>query len=676
MPIKNATEAASGSQPETDHAAAPEIAARPTGPDVIAGYLRTLPGSPGVYRMIDLEGNVIYVGKARSLKARVSNYARLGGHTNRIARMIAATAGMEFVTVRTEAEALLLEANLIKRFRPRFNVLLRDDKSFPFILISRDPSRSGGAAPQIMKHRGARNRKGDYFGPFASAGAVNRTINMLQRAFLLRSCADSVYESRTRPCLLHQIKRCSAPCTGEISGEDYGKLVDEATRFLRGESQNVRQMYQQLMMDAADKLDFEHAATYRNRLWALAHVQADQAINSDGVDEADVFAAYQDGGQTCVQVFFFRAGQNWGNRAYYPKADRSIETAEVLESFIAQFYDDKPVPKLILASHEFETRELMAEALSIKAERKVEMRVPQRGAKSGLVEHALQNAREALGRKLAETGSQRTLLAGVAERLGLENAPRRIEVYDNSHISGTNAVGGMIVAGPEGFVKSAYRKFNIKSDITAGDDYAMMREVLTRRFKRLVEEAEQATGSRQHAAALSSPLAGEEKVADDAAADDDTPFPDRPDLVLIDGGAGQLKIAREVFADLGIDDIQLVGVAKGPDRDAGREHFHMPGRDFFMLEPRDPVLYFIQRLRDEAHRFAIGTHRDKRRKAIGVNPLDEIDGIGPKRKRALLAHFGSAKAVSRAGVDDMLVVEGISAEMAQKIYDFFHERKG
>ena len=675
MPIKNATEAASGSQPESDHAAAPKNATRPTGPDVIAGYLRTLPGSPGVYRMIDLEGNVIYVGKARSLKARVSNYARLGGHTNRIARMIAATAGMEFVTVRTEAEALLLEANLIKRFRPRFNVLLRDDKSFPFILISRDPSRSGGAAPQIMKHRGARNRKGDYFGPFASAGAVNRTINMLQRAFLLRSCADSVYESRTRPCLLHQIKRCSAPCTGEISGEDYGKLVDEATRFLRGESQNVRQMYQQLMMDAADKLDFEHAATYRNRLWALAHVQADQAINSDGVDEADVFAAYQDGGQTCVQVFFFRAGQNWGNRAYYPKADRSIETAEVLESFIAQFYDDKPVPKLILASHEFETRELMAEALSIKAERKVEMRVPQRGAKSGLVEHALQNAREALGRKLAETGSQRTLLAGVAERLGLENAPRRIEVYDNSHISGTNAVGGMIVAGPEGFVKSAYRKFNIKSDITAGDDYAMMREVLTRRFKRLVEEAEQATGSRQHAAALSSPLAGEEKVADDAAADDDTPFPDRPDLVLIDGGAGQLKIAREVFADLGIDDIQLVGVAKGPDRDAGREHFHMPGRDFFMLEPRDPVLYFIQRLRDEAHRFAIGTHRDKRRKAIGVNPLDEIDGIGPKRKRALLAHFGSAKAVSRAGVDDMLVVEGISAEMAQKIYDFFHERK-
>ncbi len=710
-------------------AAAP---ARAAGPDVIAGYLKNLPGSPGVYRMIDAEGNVIYVGKARSLRARVSNYARLGGHPNRIARMILATVAMEFVTVRTEAEALLLEANLIKRFRPRFNVLLRDDKSFPFILIARDSAVAGGQlkrqedsavaggqlkrqqesavaggqpkrqlyAPQITKHRGARNQKGDYFGPFASAGAVNRTINMLQRAFLLRSCSDSVYESRTRPCLLHQIKRCSAPCTGEISPEDYNRLVDEATRFLRGESQSVRLMYQQLMEAAADKLEFERAATYRNRLWALAHVQADQAINSDRVEEADIFAAYQDGGQTCIQVFFFRAGQNWGNRAYYPKADRSIETAEVLESFIAQFYDDKPVPKLILASHDFETRELMAEALSIKAERKVEIRVPQRGAKSGLVEHALQNAREALGRKLAETGSQRTLLAGVADRLGLDTVPRRIEVFDNSHISGTNAVGGMIVAGPEGFVKSAYRKFNIKSDMTAGDDYAMMREVLTRRFKRLVTEddADDATGNGQQAepepppsakqsATAFSPLPADTPVDEPlpvvscllpeaAVTDEDVSFPDRPDLVLIDGGAGQLKVAREVMADLGIDDIQLVGVAKGPDRDAGREHFHMPGRDFFMLEPRDPVLYFIQRLRDEAHRFAIGAHREKRKKAIGVNPLEEIGGIGPKRKRALMNHFGSAKAVSRAGVDDMLAVEGISQEMAQKIYDFFHERKG
>jgi excinuclease ABC subunit C len=709
--------------------------APPTGPEVIAGYLKTLPGSPGVYRMIDAEGNVIYVGKARSLKARVSNYAKAGGHTNRIARMIMATAAMEFVTVRTEAEALLLEANLIKRFRPRFNVLLRDDKSFPFILIARDAS---GGAPQIMKHRGARNRKGEYFGPFASAGAVNRTINMLQRAFLLRSCSDSVYESRSRPCLLFQIKRCSAPCTGEISLDEYGRLVEQATRFLKGESQSVRRMYQQLMEEAAEKLEFERAATYRNRLWALAHVQADQTINTDGVEEADIFAAHQDGGQTCIQVFFFRAGQNWGNRAYYPKADRSLEAAEVLESFIAQFYDDKPLPRLILASHDFETRELMGEALSSKAERRVEIRVPQRGAKSGLVEHALQNAREALGRKLAETGSQRTLLAGLAERLGLEAPPRRIEVFDNSHISGSNAVGCMIVAGPEGFVKSAYRKFNIKSaETTPGDDYAMMREVLTRRFRRLV--ADEGSAGAEDAGVLGAggslpsdremvaetsrvsqpapPPRGERgsgaiafgvlradveasgvdpRLAQPAPADEsgssalglDTEtttdedeedagtFPDRPDLVLIDGGAGQLKVAREVMADLGIDDIQLVGVAKGPDRDAGREHFHMPGRDFFMLEPRDPVLYFIQRLRDEAHRFAIGTHREKRRKAIGANPLEEIGGIGPKRKRALLNHFGSAKAVSRAGVEDLMAVEGISAEMAQKIYDFFHERRG
>ncbi len=689
--------------PEAPHPDAQASApARPTGPEVIAAYLRNLPGSPGVYRMMDLDGNVIYVGKARSLKARVSNYVRLGGHTNRIARMISATAGMEFVTVRTEAEALLLEANLIKRFRPRFNVLLRDDKSFPFIVITRDDDANIRAAPQIMKHRGSRNLKGDYFGPFASAGAVNRTINMLQRAFLLRSCSDSVYDSRTRPCLLHQIKRCSAPCTGEINAEDYGKLVDEAVRFLRGESQTVRQMYQDLMQEAASKLDFEHAATYRNRLWALAHVQADQSINTDGVEEADVFAAYQDGGQTCIQVFFFCAGQNWGNRAYFPKADRSIETPEVLESFIAQFYDDKPVPRLILTSHDFETRDLMAEALSIKADqrvdarvgapkqtsvdarvgaqrhRRVEIRVPQRGAKSGLVEHALQNAREALGRKLAETGSQRTLLAGLAERFGLEEAPRRIEVFDNSHISGTNAVGGMIVAGPEGFVKSAYRKFNIKSQIAPGDDYGMMREVFSRRFKRLADDdGIRLSGSEtdEPTSEASSPKMQPPVKQTPADTDLDAPFPDRPDVVLIDGGPGQLKVAQDVLADLGISDVTLIGVAKGPDRDAGREHFHMPSRDFFMLEPRDPVLYFIQRLRDEAHRFAIGTHRDKRRKAIGVNPLEEIGGIGPKRKRALMSHFGSAKAVSRAGVDDLMTIEGISQEMAQKIYDFFHERK-
>ncbi|MGE0626649.1 MAG: excinuclease ABC subunit UvrC [Hyphomicrobiaceae bacterium] len=719
MPIETPTDAPHGDEPE--NAGIP----KPTGPDVVASYLKTLPGSPGVYRMLDIDGNVIYVGKARSLKARVSNYARLGGHTQRIARMIASTASMEFVTVRTEAEALLLEANLIKRFRPRFNVLLRDDKSFPFILIARDHE-----APQIMKHRGARNRKGNYYGPFASAGAVGRTINMLQRAFLLRTCSDSVYESRTRPCLLYQIKRCSAPCTGEIGLEDYGKLVDEATRFLKGESQSVRRMYQQLMEQAADKLEFERAASYRNRLWALAHVQADQSINTDGVEEADIFAAHQEGGQTCVQVFFFRSGQNWGNRAYYPKADRSLDAAEVLESFIAQFYDDKPVPRLILASHDFPTRELMEEALSTKAERRVEIRVPRRGAKSGLVEHALQNAREALGRRLAESSSQRILLAGMADRLGLMHAPRRIEVFDNSHISGSHAVGAMIVAGVDGLVKNQFRKFNIKSaDLAPGDDYGMMREVLTRRFKRLVgtsngeegvEEPETegvtdapgsaersriiapeplplaerganaiafgvlradgpsgAAGECQTGAGALQPAAGEELALDEPVEeDDDGEFPQKPDLVLIDGGAGQLRIACEVLADLGISDVAVAGVAKGPDRDAGREHFHVPGRDVFMLEPRDPVLYFIQRLRDEAHRFAIGTHRAKRSKAISANPLDEIAGIGSKRKRALMNHFGSAKAVSRAGVEDLKAVSGISAEMAQKIYDFFHERRG
>ena len=621
------------------------------GPEVIAAHLKTLTTQPGVYRMLDTAGDVIYVGKARNLKARVSNYARMGGHTNRIARMIAATVSMEFVTVRTEAEALLLEANMIKRFKPRFNVLMRDDKSFPYILIRRDT-----ASPQIVKHRGARTVKGEYFGPFASAGAVNRTINMLQRAFLLRSCSDSIFDSRTRPCLLHQIKRCAGPCTREIEPEDYAGLVDEAVRFLRGDSQNVRQLLQNMMEQAAEALEFEQAAKYRNRLWALAHVTADQTINPEGVEEADVFAAHQDGGHTCIQVFFFRTGQNWGNRAYYPKADKSLSVEEVLDSFIAQFYDDKPVPRLILLSHEISERALMSEALSIKAERKVEILVPQRGTKSGLVEHALSNAKEALGRKLAESSSQAKLLQALGERFGLDAAPRRVEVYDNSHISGTHAVGGMIVAGPEGFVKNAYRKFNIKADgVAPGDDYAMMRQVLTRRFKRLTGTAE----------------------GDSAAGTDPEPdFPSRPDLVLIDGGAGQLSVACEVMAELGVTDIPLAGVAKGPDRDAGREHFHIPGRPLpFMLEPRDPVLYFIQRLRDEAHRFAIGTHRAKRSKAISANPLDDVDGIGPARRRALMKHFGSAKAVSRAGIEDLKAVDGISLEMAQKIYDFFNEQK-
>ena len=660
--------------PTTDLPTTPAQAPK-TGVDVIAGYLKTLPQSPGVYRMLDANGDVIYVGKARQLKARVSNYVRLAGHTNRIARMILATAAMEFITVGTEAEALLLEANLIKRFRPRFNVLMRDDKSFPYILIARDH-----AAPAVMKHRGARNRKGAYFGPFASAGAVSRTVNMLQRAFLLRSCSDSVYESRTRPCLLYQIKRCSAPCTGEIGLDDYRLLVDEAERFLNGESQTVREMYQRLMREAAEKLEFETAAKYRNRLWALAHVTADQSINPEGVEQADVFAAYQDGGQTCVQVFFFRTGQNWGNRAYFPKADRSLNVEDVLDSFIAQFYDDKPVPRLILISHDVPNRALLAEALSTKAEHKVDIRVPSRGTKSSLVEHALSNAREALGRKLAESSSQARLLEGIAERFNLAASPRRIEVFDNSHTGGTNAVGAMIVAGAEGFVKGQYRKFNIKSpDIAPGDDYAMMREVLTRRFKRIAD-AEVLDDIENEVAELEAETAGLEPAPAEAAetedqSADDRIFPDRPDLVLIDGGLGQLSVAREVLARFGLHDIALIGVAKGPDRDAGREHFHIPGHERpMMLEAKDPVLYFVQRLRDEAHRFAIGTHRAKRAKALGVNPLDEIAGIGQSRKRALLTHFGSAKAVSRAGIEDLKAVGGISADMARKIYDFFHER--
>ncbi len=621
---------------------------------VIAAHLKTLTTQPGVYRMLNAAGEVIYVGKARNLKARVSSYARASGHANRIQRMIAATVAMEFVTVHTEAEALLLEANLIKRFKPRYNVLMRDDKSFPYILI-----RSDTPAPQVMKHRGARTTKGDYFGPFASGGAVNRTINMLQRGFLLRSCSDAVFDSRTRPCLLHQIKRCSAPCTREIEPEDYQKLVNEAVLFLRGGSQTMREQLHDMMEKAADALEYEQAAKFRNRLWALAHVTADQGINPEGVEEADVFAAHQEGGQTCIQVFFFRTGQNWGNRAYYPKADKAVAVEEVLESFIAQFYDDKPVPRLILLSHAIADCELMAEALSIKAQRKIDIRVPQRGTKSGLVEHALNNAREALGRKLAESSSQAKLLQALGERFGLTEMPERVEVYDNSHISGSFAVGCMIVAGPEGFMKSAYRKFNIKADgLTPGDDYAMMRQVLIRRFKRLAQ-----SGSH-------------EASPPDVAAPKETDFSARPDLVLIDGGAGQLGVACEVMAELGLADIALVGVAKGPERDAGREHFHVPKNpNPFMLEPRDPVLYFVQRLRDEAHRFAIGTHRAKRSKAISANPLDDIGGIGPKRRRALMKHFGSAKSVSKAGIEDLKAVEGVSAEMAQKIYDFFNDQK-
>ena len=693
-----------GQEAETPSAPAEATArpaVRPAGRSVIQGYLKSLPSSPGVYRMIDAGGEVIYVGKARSLKARVTSYTREGSHTTRIQRMISATASMEFVTVRTEAEALLLEANLIKRFRPRYNVLLRDDKSFPYILITR-----GNRAPQLTKHRGARSSKGDYFGPFASAGAVNRTINVLQRAFLLRTCADSVFETVTRPCMLHQIKRCSAPCTGEISDAGYALLVDEAVSFLSGESQKVRQVLKQQMAQAADALEYEEAAKYRNRLAALAQVSPDQTINPDGVEEADVFAAFQDGGQTCIQVFFFRTGQNWGNRAYFPRADRSLPVEEVLDPFIAQFYLHKPVPRLILLSHEVPSHDVLAEALSITAGRKIEIRVPERGTKTGLVAHALQNAREALGRRLAESSSQKRLLEAMAELFALPAVPRRIEVYDNSHISGTNAAGAMIVAGPDGFVKNQYRKFNIKSDsLTPGDDYAMMREVLTRRFKRLGAERKQAPlsplsattrGEGQGEAGQPTEGEGRQQATVQLAAaphpsslpiecndrergevGEPVEFPDRPDLVLIDGGAGQLGVAREVLKELGITGITLIGVAKGPDRDAGREHFHIPGRPrSLMLEPRDPVLYFVQRLRDEAHRFVIGTHRAKRAKSLITNPLDEIEGIGPTRKRALLAHFGSAKAVSRAGVADLLSVPGISQEMAQKVYDFFKDRGG
>ena len=654
MPLKNTREV-----PAADIAPAPVE----TGPEVIARILKTLPNGPGVYRMIDAEGDVLYVGKARNLKKRVQSYTRLGGHTNRIARMILATAAMEFVSTETESEALLLEANLIKRLKPRFNVLLRDDKSFPYILIARDHE-----APQILKHRGARKRKGDYFGPFASAGAVNRTINTLQRAFLLRSCSDAVYESRTRPCLLYQIKRCSAPCTGEIGLDDYGQLVDEAKRFLHGGSSTVRDELNALMMGASDNLEFERAAQYRNRLQALSHVQQHQGINPEGVEEADVFAAYAEGGQTCVQVFFFRTGQNWGNRAYFPRADRSLPVDQVLDAFIAQFYDDKPVPRLILLSHVVPNRALLEEALTTRAEHRVRVSVPKRGQKRELIAHAEANAREALGRRMAESASQQRLLDGLGKLFVLDETPQRIEVYDNSHIQGTNAVGAMIVAGPEGLIKSQYRKFNIKADdIAQGDDYAMMREVLTRRFKRLIKEH----GERGDNAAT-----GSGSDTEDGGERDARELPPWPDLVLIDGGKGQLSAARGVLDELGIAELPIAGIAKGPDRDAGREHFHVPGRDVFMLEPRDPVLYFIQRLRDEAHRFAIGSHRARRKKAISANPLDEIAGIGPTRKRALLAHFGSAKAVSRSGVADLRAVDGISEAMAQAIYDFFHERDG
>jgi excinuclease ABC subunit C len=672
----------------------------------IQRFAKLAPKAPGVYRMIDAKGEVLYVGKAKSIRKRIVSYAREAGHAARIMRMISATSTIEFVSTATETEALLLEANLIKRLRPRFNVLMRDDKSFPYILIT-----AGETPPMIAKHRGARSKPGNYYGPFASAQSVHRTITALERAFLIRSCSDTVYESRTRPCLLHQIKRCSAPCTGEISHTGYAELVREAKSFLSGKSRAVKEELAGEMEKASVALDFERAAVYRDRLAALSAIQARQGINPRGVEEADVFAVHQQGGYSCVEVFFFRTGQNWGNRAYFPRADRSLEAGEVLGAFLAQFYDDKPPPRCIFLSHEIEDRALLAEALCVKSGHRVEVTLPQRGEKKELVDHALANAREALGRKLAETQSQQNLLGALAETFGLGRPPRRIEVYDNSHIQGSNAVGAMIVAGPEGFRKNQYRKFNIKSEkLTPGDDFGMMREVLTRRFKRLLSEAPRAVE-----AALS-PLPPPERGRSDGEAIrvgvQDDPSPDRrslssgrpsagpvgrsdpplsgegaaelaeredetdspwPDLLLIDGGLGQLTAARETLAELGVTGVPLIGMAKGPERDAGRETFFVSGREPLKLKPRDPVLYFVQRLRDEAHRFAVGSHRQKRKKDIREAGLQEIPGIGPTRKRALLHHFGTLKAIERASVADLEHVPGVNAETARKIYDFFHE---
>jgi excinuclease ABC subunit C len=630
----------------------------------ILEHLKHAPSRPGVYRMIDQRGDVLYVGKAKNIKKRVAAYARPTGLDTRIERMVAATRKLEFVVTRTETEALLLEANLIKRLRPRFNVTLRDDKSFPYIVITSDHW-----APQILKHRGARTRPGQYYGPFASVWAVNRTVNALQRAFLLRSCSDPFFESRSRPCLLHQIKRCSAPCTKEIDFPDYSVLVREANAFLSGRSKAVKDELAEEMDKASGALDFERAAIYRDRLAALSAIQSHQGVNPRGVEEADVFAFHQQGGFSCVEVFFFRTGQNWGNRAYFPKADRSLGPKEILSAFLAQFYDDKPPPRLILISHEIEDRALLAEALCTKSGHKIEVSVPQRGEKKDLVEHALANAREALGRKLAETSSQQKLLNQLAETFGLPRVPRRIEVYDNSHIQGSNAVGAMIVAGVEGFQKGQYRKFNMRSaSLTPGDDFAMMREVLERRFKRLLAEAPRVQG-----ADAAPPRPQEEGELMPTPADVDEPdISPWPDLVLIDGGQGQLTAARETLAVLGVE-VPLVAIAKGPDRDAGRETFFLPGRDSFKLPPRDPVLYFVERLRDEAHRFAIGSHRARRKRDLREAGLQEIAGIGPTRKRALLHHFGTLKAIERASVTDLMQVDGISAETARRIYEFFHE---
>ena len=611
-----------------------------TGPEIIHSYLKTLDNTPGVYRMLDAQSRVLYVGKARALKRRVSNYAKPTGHSPRIARMIRDTASMMFLTTRTETEALLLEQNLIKQLKPKYNVLLRDDKSFPNILVSRTHK-----FPQIKKHRGAKKEKGDYFGPFASAGAVNRSLNQLQKVFLLRNCTDATFDSRTRPCLLYQIKRCSGPCVGLISDQDYEASVADAVRFLKGDTTDLQAQLADQMAEASEAMEFERAAALRDRIKALTNVQSAQGINPRGVREADVIALHMEGGQACVQVFFIRANQNWGNRDFYPRVGLDIDEPEVLEAFLGQFYDQKEPPRQIILNYPVENMDLMSDALSQKRGTKVEILVPQRGEKAELVDSARRNARESLARKMAEGQAQSKLLDGVAEAFELPDKPKRIEIYDNSHIQGAHAVGAMVVAGPEGFVKSQYRKFNIKGeDLTPGDDFGMMKEVLLRRFKRLLKE------------------------------DPDRETEAWPDLLLIDGGAGQISAVKEIMDDLGLDDVPFVGVAKGIDRDQGKEEFYRPGRSAFALKRNDPVLYFIQRMRDEAHRFAIGAHRNKRAKAVSATPLDEIPGVGAGRKRALLAHFGSAKAVARANLADLKAVDGVSEGLAQKIYDFFHDK--
>lgn len=609
-----------------------------TGIDVIKSHVKTAPTAPGVYRMLNTHGDVLYVGKAKSIKKRIVSYTQENRLTHRLMRMVAATRSMVFVTTRTEAEALLLEASLIKRFKPPFNVLLKDDKSFPYILLRQDHD-----WPQITKHRGARKHKGQYFGPFASVSAVNRTLNTLQKVFQLRSCSDATLESRTRVCLLYQIKRCSGPCVNKVSRSEYDDMVGETRAFLEGRTSSIQKKFASSMQEASDAMEFEVAAIFRDRLNALTQIQSHQAMVNAMVDEADVIAAFDIAGQVAIQVFFFRAGQNWGHRAYFPKHDKSENTETVLAAFLTQFYDNKPAPRLILTSHALPEQQLLAAALSERMDRKVEITVPARGKKADLMKEAVRNAKEALERRMAETASQGKLLQGVADLFGLEEPPERIEVYDNSHIQGSNALGGMIVAGPDGFMKNSYRKFNIKRNETApGDDFAMMREVMQRRFARLLKE--DASKDRGH----------------------------WPDVLLIDGGKGQLSSVMEVLNDLGVaEDVCVVAISKGPDRNAGREQFHMPGRDTFMLPENDPVLYYLQRLRDEAHRFAIGSHRAKRSGDIKKSPLDGVPGIGPKRKKALLHHFGSAKAVSDADVRDLEGVDGISRAMAQQIYDHF-----